>query len=144
WRCYGAVRPGASGLEIYRPELQTLDKPQTAPLDTTPTPIYPATEGLPQPRLRALSAGALGWLAQGNSLQELLPEDLVARYRMPPLREASRVLHRRPPDVDLQALQEGRHWAQHRLAFEELLAHQLTMRRLRAEVRSLRAPVVHA
>src|SRR5690554_4973744 len=63
---------------------------------------------------------------------------------MPPLREAIRVLHRPPPDVDLQALQEGRHWAQHRLAFEELLAHQLTMRRLRAEVRSHRAPVMQA
>ncbi|MDX9687770.1 ATP-dependent DNA helicase RecG [Halopseudomonas formosensis] len=144
WRCYGEVRPGASGLEIYHPELQSLDKPQTAPVDTTLTPIYPATEGLSQQRLRALSEGALGWLAQGNSLQELLPEDLVARYRMPPLREAIRVLHRPPPDVDLQALQEGRHWAQHRLAFEELLAHQLTMRRLRAEVRSHRAPVMQA
>lgn len=144
WRCYGEVRPGASGLEIYHPELQSLDKPQTAPVDTTLTPIYPATEGLSQQRLRALSEGALGWLAQGNSLQELLPEDLVVRYRMPPLREAIRVLHRPPPDVDLQALQEGRHWAQHRLAFEELLAHQLTMRRLRAEVRSHRAPVMQA
>ncbi len=144
WRCYGEVRPGASGLEIYHPELQSLDKPQTAPVDTTLTPIYPATEGLSQQRLRALSEGALGWLAQGNSLQELLPEDLVARYRMPPLREAIRVLHRPPPDVDLQALQEGRHWAQHRLAFEELLAHQLTMRRLRAEVRSHQAPVMQA
>ena len=144
WRCYGEVRPGASGLEIYHPELQSLDKPQTAPVDTTLTPIYPATEGLSQQRLRALSEGALGWLAQGNSLQELLPEDLVARYRMPPLREAIRILHRPPPDVDLQALEEGRHWAQHRLAFEELLAHQLTMRRLRAEVRSHRAPVMQA
>src|SRR5690606_36858310 len=54
------------------------------------------------------------------------------------------VLHRPPPDVDLQALQGGRHWAQHRLAFEELLAHQLTMRRLRAEVRSHQAPVMQA
>ncbi|SFQ84922.1 ATP-dependent DNA helicase RecG [Halopseudomonas formosensis] len=144
WRCYGEVRPGASGLEIYHPELQSLDKPQTAPVDTTLTPIYPATEGLSQQRLRALSEGALGWLAQGNSLQELLPEDLVARYRMPPLREAIRILHRPPPDVDLQALEEGRHWAQHRLAFEELLAHQLTMRRLRAEVRTHRAPVMQA
>lgn len=144
WRCYGEVRPGASGLEIYHPELQSLDKPQTAPVDTTLTPIYPATEGLSQQRLRALSEGALAWLAQGNSLQELLPEDLVARYRMPPLREAIRILHRPPPDVDLQALEEGRHWAQHRLAFEELLAHQLTMRRLRAEVRTHRAPVMQA
>ena len=144
WRCYGEVRPGASGLEIYHPELQSLDKPQTAPVDTTLTPIYPATEGLSQQRLRNLAESALGWLEQGNTLPELLPAELIEAYHLPPLREAIRTLHRPPPDVDLQALEEGRHWAQHRLAFEELLAHQLTMLRLRAELRSYSAPVMQA
>src|SRR5690554_1816784 len=65
WRCYGEVRPGASGLEIYHPELQSRAKPKTAPLDTTLTPIYPATEVLSQQRLRARSEAALAWLAQG-------------------------------------------------------------------------------
>ena len=144
WRCYGEVRTGASGLEIYHPELQNLDRPQTAPVDTTLTPIYPATEGLSQQRLRNLSESALGWLEQGNSLPELLPAELIEEYRLPPLREAIHTLHRPPPDVDLLALEEGRHWAQHRLAFEELLAHQLTMLRLRAELRSWSAPVMQA
>ena len=144
WRCYGEVRTGASGLEIYHPELQNLDRPQTAPVDTTLTPIYPATEGLSQQRLRNLSETALGWLEQGNSLPELLPAELIAQYRLPPLREAIHTLHRPPPDVDLLALEQGRHWAQHRLAFEELLAHQLTMLRLRAELRSYSAPVMQA
>ena len=144
WRCYGEVRPGASGLEIYHPELQSLDRPQQAPVDTTLTPIYPATEGLSQQRLRNLSESALGWLDQGNTLPELLPPELISAYRLPPLHEAIRTLHRPPPDVDLQALEDGRHWAQHRLAFEELLAHQLTMLRLRAELRAWHAPVMQA
>ena len=144
WRCYGEVRTGASGLEIYHPELQNLDRPQTAPVDATLTPIYPATEGLSQQRLRKLSESALGWLAQGNSLPELLPAEVIDEYRLPPLREAIHTLHRPPPDVDLLALEEGRHWAQHRLAFEELLAHQLTMLRLRAELRAWNAPVMQA
>ena len=144
WRCYGEVRTGASGLEIYHPELQNLDRPQTAPVAKTLTPIYPATEGLSQQRLRNLTEAALAWLEQGNSLQELLPAELIDEYQLPPLREAIRTLHRPPPDVDLQALEEGRHWAQHRLAFEELLAHQLTMLRLRAELRSWSAPVMQA
>lgn len=144
WRCYGEVRPGASGLEIYHPELQSLDRPQQAPVDTTLTPIYPATEGLSQQRLRNLSESALGWLEQGNTLPDLLPPELISEYRLPPLHEAIRTLHRPPPDIDLQALEDGRHWAQHRLAFEELLAHQLTMLRLRAELRAWHAPVMQA
>ncbi|WP_185267925.1 ATP-dependent DNA helicase RecG [Halopseudomonas xiamenensis] len=144
WRCYGEVRPGASGLEIYHPEMQNLDSAQPLPVATTLTPIYPATEGLSQQRLRSLSEAALAWLEQGNSLPDLLAPELTEQYQLPPLREAIRILHRPPPDVDLQALDDGRHWAQHRLAFEELLAHQLTMLRLRAEVRQHRAPVMQA
>ena len=144
WRCYGEVRPGASGLEIYHPEMQKLDSLQAMPVATTLTPIYPATEGLSQQRLRSLTDAALAWLDQGNSLPDLLAPELTEQYRLPPLREAIRTLHRPPPDVDLQALEDGRHWAQHRLAFEELLAHQLTMLKLRAEARSQRAPVMQA
>src|SRR5690606_36256107 len=43
WRCYGEARSGASGLEIYHPEMQNLDTQQAAPVATTLTPIYPAT-----------------------------------------------------------------------------------------------------
>ena len=144
WRCYGEARSGASGLEIYHPEMQNLDTQQAAPVATTLTPIYPATEGLSQQRLRSLSEAALSWLDQGNSLPDLLAPELIEQYQLPSLREAIRTLHRPPPDVDLQALEDGRHWAQHRLAFEELLAHQLTMLRLRAQVRAHRAPVMQA
>lgn len=143
-RCYGEVRPGASGLEIYHPEMQQLDGQQPAPVSTTLTPIYPATEGLTQQRLRSLSEAALSWLDQGNTLPDLLGPEVTQQYQLSPLRDAIHLLHRPPADVDLQALEDGRHWAQHRLAFEELLAHQLTMLRLRNEVRSYRAPAMQA
>jgi ATP-dependent DNA helicase RecG len=142
WRCYGEVRPGASGLEIYHPELQNLDSNEPLPVAETLTPIYPSTEGLSQQRLRSLSDAALAWLAQGNSLIDLLPEEIASEYQLGSLHEAIRTLHRPPPSVDLQALEEGRHWAQHRLAFEELLAHQLTMLRLRAQFRAHQAPAM--
>ncbi len=141
-RCYGEVRPGASGLEIYHPELQAADGAQSVPVSTTLTPIYPTTEGLSQQRLRALSEAALAWLDQGNSLVELLPDDLRADYQLGNLTDAIHTLHRPPASVDLEALQEGRHWAQHRLAFEELLAHQLVMRKLRAQIRQHQAPAM--
>ncbi|WP_092389942.1 ATP-dependent DNA helicase RecG [Halopseudomonas salegens] len=141
-RCYGEVRPGASGLEIYHPELQAAEGAHSIPVSTTLTPIYPTTEGLSQQRLRALSEAALAWLEQGNSLVELLPDDLRADYQLGNLTDAIHTLHRPPASVDLEALHEGRHWSQHRLAFEELLAHQLVMRKLRAQIRQHQAPAM--
>ncbi|PTU73084.1 ATP-dependent DNA helicase RecG [Pseudomonas mangrovi] len=140
-RCYGEARPGASGLEIYHPEYRALDEDAEAPVEQTLTPIYPTTEGLTQQRLRQLSSQALARLGP-QSLPDWLPAELAEEYRLAPLDDALRYLHRPPPDADLEELAEGRHWAQHRLAFEELLTHQLSLQRLRESVRAQRAPAL--
>jgi len=141
-RCYGEARPGASGLEIYHPEYRTLngDEPPP-PVDQTLTPIYPTTEGLTQQRLRQLSQQTLSLLGP-RSLPDWLPDELARDYHLGPLDEAIRYLHQPPADADVDELAEGQHWAQHRLAFEELLTHQLSQQRLRESMRSLRAPVL--
>ncbi|MFZ3183047.1 MAG: ATP-dependent DNA helicase RecG [Pseudomonas sp.] len=138
-RCYGEARPGASGLEIYHPEYRTLSDAEPAALEQTLTPIYPTTEGLTQQRLRQLSEQALARLGP-HSLPDWLPAPLAREYQLAPLDQALRYLHRPPPDADQEELAEGRHWAQHRLAFEELLTHQLSMQRLRESLRSQHAP----
>ncbi|MCU9946366.1 ATP-dependent DNA helicase RecG [Pseudomonas sp. PDM13] len=138
-RCYGEARPGASGLEIYHPEYRALNGEEPAPVEQTLTPIYPTTEGLTQQRLRQLSQLALARLGP-QSLPDWLPEELARDYRLGPLDEAIRYLHRPPPDADLDELAEGQHWAQHRLAFEELLTHQLSLQRLRETQRAQQAP----
>jgi ATP-dependent DNA helicase RecG len=138
-RCYGEVRPGATGLEIYHPEYRALSGDEAPAVEQTLTPIYPSTEGLTQQRLRALSQQALGCL-DGRSLPDWLPVELARQYQLAPLADAIRYLHRPPPDADLEELAEGRHWAQHRLAFEELLTHQLSLARLRASIRAQQAP----
>ncbi|MDH1105743.1 ATP-dependent DNA helicase RecG [Pseudomonas otitidis] len=138
-RCYGEVRPGASGLEIYHPEYRALIGDEPPPVEQTLTPIYPTTEGLTQQRLRNLSQLALARLGP-HSLPDWLPDELARDYRLGPLDEAIRYLHRPPPDADLEELAEGRHWAQHRLAFEELLTHQLSLQRLREQQRAQAAP----
>jgi ATP-dependent DNA helicase RecG len=63
---------------------------------------------------------------------ELLPDDITAKLGMPSLADAIHYLHRPPPDADVAQLLEGRHPSQQRLAFEELLAHYLSLRSLRA------------
>ncbi|WP_342650041.1 ATP-dependent DNA helicase RecG [Pseudomonas sp. REB1044] len=141
-RCYGEARPGASGLEIYHPEYRALngDEPPP-PVEQTLTPIYPTTEGLTQQRLRQLCQLSLSKLGP-RSLPDWLPDELARDYHLAPLDDAIRYLHNPPADADLDELAEGQHWAQHRLAFEELLTHQLSQQRLRESLRALRAPAL--
>ncbi|MDF0733364.1 ATP-dependent DNA helicase RecG [Pseudomonas entomophila] len=141
-RCYGEARPGASGLEIYHPEYRALNGNEPPPpVEQTLTPIYPTTEGLTQQRLRLLCQQSLGMLGP-RSLPDWLPDELARDYHLAPLDDAIRYLHNPPADADLDELAEGQHWAQHRLAFEELLTHQLSQQRLRESLRTLRAPVL--
>ncbi|HUA88404.1 MAG TPA: ATP-dependent DNA helicase RecG [Steroidobacteraceae bacterium] len=132
-RCFGEVRRGPLGLEIVHPEYRRL-LGAAAPLEESLTPIYPLTEGVPQGRLRALVDQALRELERAP-----LTDYLTAATQLPPglpsLPEALRYLHRPPRDARLPELADGRHPAQQRLAFEELLAHHLT---LRLRKRSLR------
>ncbi len=143
-RCFGEVRVGAAGLEIYHPEYSRIDA--VAPLDAASplTPIYPATEGLPQTRIRALCSAALDLLEKQGGLPDWLPEGLQARAGLPSLLEAVVYLHRPPVGADLEQLALGQHPAQRRLAFEELLAHHLSLQRVRQQFQQQGAPAMPA
>jgi len=128
--CYGEVRAGRVGLEMVHPEYRILRPGQEATGTEALTPVYPATEGLTQGRLRNLVGQALARM-QSAPPPELLPEEIRAKHGMPPLRDALEYLHRPPPDADLESIESGRHPCRIRLAFEELLAHYLSLRSLR-------------
>ncbi len=130
-RCYGEVRRGSITLEMIHPEFRRLDEAMPTEVEEYLTPIYPSTEGMQQQSLRRLVGQAVDQLERGAvTLREWLPPELLPAD-MPPLREAVLLLHRPPPDIQLSALTEGEHPAQQRLAYEELLAHQLSLRQLR-------------
>ncbi|MCH8896237.1 MAG: ATP-dependent DNA helicase RecG [Proteobacteria bacterium] len=133
-RCFGETRPGTGGLQMIHPEYRLLGDTDLA-TDDTLTPIYPTTEGLGQGRLRKLSRQALGLVA-ADGLEEWLPARILEAMKFPGLLTALTVLHQPPADTDIQAIQEGRHPAQRRMAFEELLAQHLSLRRLRQKIRS--------
>ncbi len=133
-RCYGEVRRGPLGLEIVHPEYRRIGQ-EAAPLEEVLTPIYPTTEGVPQPRLRSLIELALQE-AERSGVRDWIPQRILERFKLPGLFEALSMLHRPPRDVQLDELLSGRHPAQRRLAFEELLAHQLSLRKLRQEIQS--------
>ena len=58
-RCFGEIRPGKTGFEIYHPEYQIIKTGESPALSNSLTAIYPATEGLQQTRLRSLIDQAL-------------------------------------------------------------------------------------
>jgi len=139
--CHGEVRNSASGPEMVHPEYRHVAGQAAAALDDVLTPVYPTTEGIGQKRLAGGIARALDRIPADASF-ELVPRELLAPLHLMPLAEALRMAHRPPADADFAALLAGRHPAQRRLAFEELLAHHLGLRSLRAQVRALHAPAL--
>ena len=133
-RCFGEVRRGPQGLEMVHPEYRRMSGEEVPPEETL-TPIYPLTEGLPQGRLRALMAQALHELDTA-AVRDWIPAPVLASLDLPPLREALRYVHRPPREAQLGELAAGRHPAQRRLAFEELLAHQASLRLLKRAART--------
>ncbi len=140
-RCFGEVRFGPQGPEFIHPQVQRIAAGGDPPLEERLTPIYPSGTGLGQRRLSALVAEALRQLPPGDEL-ELIPAELRQPLRLMALREALLIAHHPPPDADLAALASGRHPAQRRLAFEELLSHHLSLRRMRLAVQNRRAPAL--
>jgi ATP-dependent DNA helicase RecG len=134
-RCFGEARRGPKGLEIVHPEYRRVDPEARILPEDHLTPIYPGTEGVTQGRLRLLVSLALDQTGAAD-IEDLLPPAVLAGTRMPALGDALRYVHRPPTDAPVDLLLSGRHPAQRRLAFEELLAHQLSLKLLRQRIQS--------
>src|SRR5690606_34231428 len=138
-RAYGTARPGQNGLEIVHPSYRVLGEDEEEGLGESLDPVYPAVEGIGPVSLRRFIAEALDRMPGDDEL-ELLPATM--REGLPSLREALLTVHRPPRDADLAALLAGTHPAQRRLALEELLAHNLSLRRQRIARRAHAAPAL--
>ena len=136
-QCYGEVRAGPAGLEMVHPEYRLIESLDAGASEEALTPVYPTTEGIGQARWRDLTLQALRQC--GDQIPELLPAELVSQFDQLPLASALQLLHRPPPDIDLETLQSGAHPAQRRLSFEEMLAHHLAVRQRRERRNALRA-----
>jgi ATP-dependent DNA helicase RecG len=135
-RCFGEVRRGPFGLEIVHPEYRRVAE-EPAPLEETLTPIYSSTEGIPQTRLRALITQALTDLeGSGSAVRDWIPPDAVKSLGLPSLKEALEYVHHPPREAEIAILAAGRHPAQRRLAFEELLAHHLSLKLIKHEAKT--------
>lgn len=131
-RCFGEIRTGKWGLEMMHPEFALIGEDDGETEDTL-TPVYPTTEGVKQLTLRSLTDQALKLLEKG-ALSDLLPQGMYEGQVL--LADALKLVHRPPPDVPLEMMEEGRHPAQKRLILEELLAHHLSVLKVRQQAQA--------
>jgi ATP-dependent DNA helicase RecG len=133
--CFGEIKRGRSSLEIIHPEYRIVDAQHTVQVEEHLTPVYPAAEGLTQLTLRNAIRQVIQRLSTESAsdpanaiVTELIPEVIREELDLPSLTEAILYLHSPPPDCQLFELTEGQDPYRQRLVFEELLAHQLSMK----------------
>src|SRR6195256_5507017 len=113
-------------LQITHPD-RVVDEAGFAKL-TGIDPVYPLTEGLALGSLRRAVAQALQKLPE---LPEWISAEVIRRCHFPPIREAFTRVHIPVELTDI--LPDGPFWS--RLAFDELLAGQLALALVRAQLR---------
>lgn len=141
-RAFGEVREFANTMEMIHPEYQLLDEEHDFLVEETLTPIYPTTQGLSQTRLRQLIKNALSKFQSHLHELEWMSQEQLQQHYFQPLSTAIEQLHNPPPDIPLQALEEGSHPALKRLVFDELLAQRLSMQFARQQRSTLTAPAL--
>jgi ATP-dependent DNA helicase RecG len=133
-RVYGEVRSGFFGYEMVHPTCKAVGEKTT--VAETLTPVYPTVAGLTQGNLRKAIALAL----KQDGLTETLPASVYQPFQFPSFSASLIALHNPLPDADLQGLEDKITPEWQRLAFDELLAQQLSMRKHYARRRSVDAP----
>ncbi len=142
-RCFGEIRRGQKYFEMVHPEYDLLRPDDEVPLEASLTAIYPTTEGMHQLTWRSLMQQALAMLMRADSrIHDLLPAELLDSHQFPDLKQALWKLHHPSLEDDIQALLEGSHPARQRLVFEELLAHQVSLRQMRYQQEKHQSPAM--
>ena len=135
-RVFGEVRGGFWGSELIHPRFRVVQGDEALP--TALTPVYPTTAGLGQGTLRRLIERALSEV----DLQETLPDDLIERLKLNHFDVSVRALHAPPSGMSAEALNQWQRPFWQRVAFDELLAQQMSLRQAYATRRARGAPAL--
>ena len=133
-RVYGEIRHGFFGYEMVHPQCKSVG--ETTQVAETLTPVYPTTAGLTQANIRKAIAIAI----KQADLAETLPSNIYVDMNLPAFKASIHALHSPAPDASLNALENKATPEWRRLAFDELLAQQLSMRKHYALRASIDAP----
>ena len=137
-RVYGEIRHGFFGYEMVHPQCKAVGE-KTVVAETL-TPVYPTTAGLTQPNIRKAIALAI----KQDVMPETLPTGVYKSLNLPSFATSIQALHNPTPDANSNALETHATPEWRRLAFDELLAQQLSMRKHYIKRRSIDAPAIAA
>ena len=127
-RAYGEPRPAyGGGLEIIHPRIMTGRNALTELSDKL-TPVYPAGEGIQQNWLRKRIDRALLDLV----LDDPLPEEVRTRLGLPEFKPALLSIHHPDADASQASLDAHATPGWRRLIFDELLAQQVALLKVRS------------
>ncbi len=115
---YGQAKRAGWTVEIANPEWEELGEEGDALGANRIVPIYPATEGVRQIRLRKLVWEALQ--NYSDAIDETLPADIILRHNLVGARHAARNIHFPDSEADLVA-------SRRRLIFEEFFLLQVLL-----------------
>ena len=129
----GKVERFSNGeLQIIHPDILDADRDADIPLVE---PVYPATADL---AARSVRRFALEALDRAPNLPEWQDPAWLARNDWPSWKDALRALHHPESELDMLPMAKARQ----RLAFDELLAHQLALAQRKAARRAQPAPAI--
>ncbi len=134
-RCYGEVRYGMNRLEMSHPEvLNFLDK--ESELEERMTPIYSLTAGITQRQMQGFIDNLLTELKEEHFPAYLESSDVN-------LKDALYFLHKPPTDVNIERLEKKQYPVQQTLALEEIVAHQVALKKSREHFNREKAHPIH-
>ena len=132
-RIYGELRLANKVKEMIHPECDFIDEKNAPELDQFLTPVYPITEGLHQKSIRNFIKQTLLLLKNKKIFfPEILPKKILDRFNLVDINTALLNIHNPNKNISYEELLGSENINKKRLIFEELLAHQLIFKRIRA------------
>ena len=132
-RIYGELRLANKVKEMIHPECDFIDEKNAPELDQFLTPVYPITEGLHQKSIRNFIKQTLLLLKNKKIFfPEILPKKILDRFNLIDINTALLNIHNPNKNISYEELLGSENINKKRLIFEELLAHQLIFKRIRA------------
>ena len=135
-QCFGEIKIGRQGLEMYHPEYRLISKGQSTLIEKTLSPIYPLTSGVRQLQLKKWINIALETLQKSNINDNLanLPGN-----SLPDLKQALNTLHHPNEDENIEQITNFKHPCQQRLIIEELCAQKLSLLILKKQRKNIKS-----
>ncbi len=125
------VRLGTNSFEMVHPSYRFIAAEEAGVCKDRLDPLYSNYEGIGAATLAKLVQQSLRFLPDDGSL-ELLPAENLETLGLAGLAQSLQAMHQPDIGTSIGDLLSGRHPAIKRLAFEELMAHHLSLRQKRS------------